>query len=143
MVNVQIEASPRHRAELIAEQYEALRAEAKAIEIQSKALSKELLTLAKDNGLFEKGADGKERLFTQAATYTLSRKITETFMDAFKAYRVLKVINLKTLASVICFDPSKLALAVQEGRMTPEQLDSLKDSSKVSEYLTPSRPAKK
>jgi len=141
MVNV-IEAG-REQIEELAEQYEALRKEQKALEEQTKALAKAMLNIAKEQALFEIGDDGKARLHTKVASYTLSQRVTETFIDAFKAYRVLKLISLKVLASVITFDKAKMALALQEGRLTEEQYALLRDDVKVSEYLTPGRPTKK
>jgi len=135
--------TPQQRLEALAAQYETLRQEAKALEAQSKAASKEIMTLAKEHGLFVKGDDGKERLFTEVATYTLTRRITETFMDAFKAYRVLKLINLRTLARVITLDKGKMQEVIRDGLMTEEQYASLVEATSVSEFLTPGRPAKR
>jgi hypothetical protein len=130
--------------ESLAQEYEAARVAAKAAEETAKKLAKALLEQGKADNAFVVGEDGKSRLLLQAGTYTLTTRVTESLIDAFKAYRVLKVIPLRLLASVITFDKAKVALAVQEGRMTEEQLSALRDGApSVSEYLTPGRPAKR
>lgn len=128
----------------LARQYEQARQRAKEAEEEAKALAKSLLALGRAQEAFVVGDDGKSRLFLEAGTYTLTQRVTESLIDAFKAYRVLKVIPLRVLASVIAFDKAKIATAVQEGRMTPDMLAAIRDGEPtVSEYLTPGRPAKR
>jgi len=130
--------------QVIARQYEEARQRAKAAEEEAKGLSKALLEQGKAQGAFVEGEDGKSRLFLEAGTYTLSQRVTESLIDAFKAYRVLKVIPLRVLSSVIAFDKAKIATAISEGRMTQDMLASIREGEpKISEYLTPGRPAKR
>lgn len=122
--------------------HEAAAAAEKAAKAEKEALAEAIRAFADKHSLWVEGKDGLERVSLPDFTVTKKVTVSEKLMDAFRAYRVEKLITLKVLQDAIKFDASRLKLAVKKGLLTEEQRQALITGTSTSESIVVSRPSR-
>jgi len=123
-------------------QHEEAGAAEKAAKATKEALAEAIMEFATANSLWETDDKGTERVSLASNTLTKVLRVTESLMDAFKAYRVEKLIPLKVLQDAIKFDATRLKLLVKRGVLAEETRLKLVESVSTSTSIKVSRPSR-